>query len=151
MKMWKGMTKFKSQQQPAQPNEYLVDPQIEQEEVNPPIEKAKKNKAQAKSAPPDAVTCSNTYFHVSLLSTCATSIAVMFCVQVSHQLWLNLMQGGFDTSSFSIDLLVVTYFYDEDEDYTILAFPGDECWDQVGIDADFAKRIMSSLPKTFHW
>ena len=80
MIMMKGMTKFKSQQQRSQMSLWSILSLLEQEEVNPPIEKAKKNKAQANSAPPDAVTCSNTYFHVSLLSTCATSIAVMFCV-----------------------------------------------------------------------
>ena len=52
---------------------------------------------------------------------------------------------------FIFDRLVVTLIDDEDDDCTILAFPEDEYWDQVGIDADYAKNMMSSLPNTFHW
>ena len=38
--------------------------------MNPPVKKAKKNKAQAKSTPPDAVTCINTYFRVINVYMC---------------------------------------------------------------------------------
>jgi len=50
---------------------------------------------------------------------------------------------------FIFDRLVVTYNDDEDDDCIILAFPEDEYWDQVGIDADYAKKYDVLTSKDF--
>lgn len=131
----------------VQPHESLVDPQFEQEEVNPPVKKAKKNKAQAKSTPPDAVTCINTYFRVINVYMCNKHRSDV--LRLGQPPTLAELDARRFRHKFIFDRLVVTYNDDEDDDCIILAFPEDEYWDQVGIDADYAKKYDVLTSKDF--
>ena len=57
---------------------------------------------------------------------------------------------------YIFDRLVVTYLDDDDDDdddddCTILVFSENECWNQVGIDADYAKKydVMHVIQRFF--
>ena len=92
--------------------------------MNPPVKKAKKNKAQAKSTPPDAVTCINTYFRVINVYMCNKHRSDV--LRLGQPPTLAKFDARRFRHKFIFDRLVVTYIDDEDDDCTILEFSEDE-------------------------